>query len=337
MTLILSQYSDSTTDIVIDWLNYYGHSFIRLNGEDLLKKGAISFSENKFIFKIEGKETESENINSVWFRRAYSSNALYNLNEQKLNKSNLQIFTSHISKEAAAIYRLMECNLSDSYWLNSFTTSFTDKNRYLSIAKNIGLQIPNSYLFSDKSDLSDCLKRKGELIMKPSSDCVAFFSHEKDEAYTMYTEVINSNFLRDIPPTFFPTFFQEKVEKKYEVRAFFLEGKIYSMAIFSQLDSKTSIDFRHYNEETPNRLCPYKLPKAIEAKIKILMRQLSLNCGSLDFILSKNGDYIFLEVNPVGQFGWLSYICNYNIYEEVAKNLIKKDNDYGIKKIRDRK
>jgi len=50
------------------------------------------------------------------------------------------------------------------------------------------------------------------------------------------------------------------------------------------------------------------------------MLSLDLNCGSLDFI--KSGDkYYFLEVNAIGQFLGLSFICNYSLEKEIATYL----------------
>ena len=36
---------------------------------------------------------------------------------------------------------------------------------------------------------------------------------------------------------------------------------------------------------------------------------MSLNTGSIDLIKTKSGDYVFLEVNPVGQFSMVSFPC----------------------------
>ncbi len=46
-----------------------------------------------------------------------------------------------------------------------------------------------------------------------------------------------------------------------------------------------------------------------------------LNCGSIDMICSPNGEYVFLEVNPVGQYQWLERNCNYFISKHVAEVL----------------
>jgi glutathione synthase/RimK-type ligase-like ATP-grasp enzyme len=51
------------------------------------------------------------------------------------------------------------------------------------------------------------------------------------------------------------------------------------------------------------------------------MIKLGLDSGSIDMIVSTEGKYIFLEVNPVGQFGMVSYPCNYYIERDIADYL----------------
>lgn len=99
--------------------------------------------------------------------------------------------------------------------------------------------------------------------------------------------------------------------------------KFYSMAIFSQNDEKTSLDYRNYNMEKPNRNIPFQLPLNIEKNLKLLMKEKNLNTGSLDLIYSRDGEFILLEINPVGQFSWLSENCNYNIEKKIAELLTK--------------
>ncbi|MNQ59911.1 hypothetical protein D3C85_741740 [compost metagenome] len=107
-----------------------------------------------------------------------------------------------------------------------------------------------------------------------------------------------------------------------------MDKKCYSMAIFSQNNEKTKLDFRNYDKENPNRLVPYKLPEIVENRICDFMDAIGLNTGSLDIIKSViNGEYYFLEVNPFGQFGMTSAPCNYNLHKEVANFLINSTHD----------
>lgn len=51
------------------------------------------------------------------------------------------------------------------------------------------------------------------------------------------------------------------------------------------------------------------------------MNKINLNCGSIDILVDNNLNYFFLEVNPVGQFGMVSFPCNYNLENHIANYL----------------
>lgn len=51
------------------------------------------------------------------------------------------------------------------------------------------------------------------------------------------------------------------------------------------------------------------------------MNKLNYSSGSIDLVVDKDDKYIFLEVNPVGQFGMVSYPCNYGLEKIIAKAL----------------
>lgn len=96
------------------------------------------------------------------------------------------------------------------------------------------------------------------------------------------------------------------------------------MAIFSQSDSRTSVDFRHYRPDKPNRRVPFDLPIDLENKLKQLMSIMNLESGSIDLICDNSNRYVFLEVNPVGQFGMISDPCNYYLEKKIAEYLVQK-------------
>lgn len=97
------------------------------------------------------------------------------------------------------------------------------------------------------------------------------------------------------------------------------------MAIFSQSNSQTNVDFRKYDDKLPNRCVPYILPNKIENALRDLMNSLNLNTGSIDLIVDTQDNYYFLEINPVGQFGMVSQPCNYYLEKKVAEYLVQNN------------
>lgn len=55
------------------------------------------------------------------------------------------------------------------------------------------------------------------------------------------------------------------------------------------------------------------------AKNLMLLKKKLINPN---IVVDEKGDYYFLEVNPVGQYGMVEFPCNYKLNEKIAKYLI---------------
>ena len=204
-------------------------------------------------------------------------------------------------------------------------------NRLLTLdnASKVGLLIPDYAVITNFSQI-DSIDYIGEtFVVKTIDNGVYQFLDGK--AYYTYTEAMRKEDFRGKDVPLFPSVVMEIIEKKFEIRSFYLDGKFYSMAIFSQNNSQTAVDFRKYSDEKPNKNEPFKLPLEIEIKLDRLFRMHDLNCGSVDLIVDKDGNYVFLEINPVGQFQMTSLPCNYNLEQIIANYLAYGTHEDRIK------
>jgi ATP-GRASP peptide maturase of grasp-with-spasm system len=318
MILILTGEDDVSSDLVIEWLDYFNHDYVRINSLDFLYKNIEITQENGVIsIKINTQIINIDDIKVVWYRKFGVSgdsdffHEVYNTFNQNISRQLL--------KEFSKVLNYVNLIFKDKYWLTDPVNVSLNKLEVLKIASICGFSTPYSKLLNNKKDIDP----KCDFIVKSICDSTILCVAERN--FTMYTNIITPEDIKHIPSTFFPSLIQEKIEKEYEVRVFYLDKKCYSMAIFSQKDTQTKIDFRRYNWKCPNRSVPYKLPKQECVKIVKLMKMLGLNCGSIDLIKSTDGKYYFLEVNPTGQFGMVDFPCNYGLHKKVAEILVKLD------------
>jgi ATP-GRASP peptide maturase of grasp-with-spasm system len=323
MVLILSDESDLSTIDVIRWLDYYSHKWIRIGLDNKISVQSLHMdgSEYRFVITTErGEIINSEELTSYWYRRgALQFN--YHSNFEKIENLRLRTtISNHIQSELGYLREGIYHILSKLKHINDFRNSDVNKIIILDLAKKVGLNTPETLITTDNSKL-EMFRNSSSIISKAIQNGARFEFRENQElvSFLCYTEDFGNNEYCNS----FPSLFQHKLEKEYELRVFYLEGSFYSMAIFSQTDSQTETDFRKYNLKKPNRTIPYQLPKDIEIKLGLLMKHANLNSGSIDMIYTKNGEYVFLEVNPVGQFGMVSKPCNFNIEEKIAKFLIE--------------
>jgi glutathione synthase/RimK-type ligase-like ATP-grasp enzyme len=97
--------------------------------------------------------------------------------------------------------------------------------------------------------------------------------------------------------------FQECVPKRSELRVTIIGDDIFVAELLSQDHARTQYDWRHYDVQTPMRAAT--LPAEMVDRCFALVRGYGLNFGALDFILTPDDRYVFLEINPNGQWMWV--------------------------------
>lgn len=322
MIAILSKRDmELSTEQVLDWLEVLEADFVRINGRDILQSFSYSLNNERITNKLMPSD-----VNICWFRRWSDEDHLPDLvMKGDCSESNLITLYSHLKGEAAVINKSIFASLKNKKWLSSQSEISLSKIEMLQAAVESGLKTPKTLITTSKLELCEFFKENEEkVISKCISDGPFFYSNE--EFLSLKTVQVNQELIDQLPAQFFVSLFQEMVDKTYELRVFYLDGKFYPMAIFSQLDDQTAVDFRNYNLGKPNRTVPYNLPMEIELKLQKLMNNLKMTTGSIDMIRSTSGEYIFLEVNPVGQFGMTSSPCNYFLEKKIAQYLIANDN-----------
>lgn len=323
MILILSIEGDVSTDDVIDWLEYFGQPYYRLNDEDFISNHSVKFSigdTGSIEFEITNLNTgfriTNKDVSKVWLRKFgfYKKTELY----KRILKSYGVEFIDHLEREFYSTIKLLYLSLNSKKWLTHFSSVGPNKLAVLSIAKQCGLEIPHTICTNHKQHIEESFQKNEVLISKSIRDG-SFIKYGR-EMLSMY--VTNLSLTTKTPDNFFFSLIQNKVLKKFELRTFFIGRKFYTMAIYSQNDPQTKDDFRNYNFKNPNRWVPFSLPAELEKQIIKLAKRINLQTGSIDMIYTVDNKFIFLEVNPTGQFDMISKTCNYPIEREIAQYLI---------------
>lgn len=342
MVLIISNSDDQSTNKVIDWMCYFGIKFIRLNddSEFYIESIVISNSEVDFTIVIASNECDYRikfsELFSVWYRRGslkirLPDNKQFIIDNPSYANLSLEIFRLEVNPTLTYILTM----LASKFHINKYADNYTNKLYNLFAAKQFGISIPYTFISQYINKIRTKLDDNYEYISKSINDFYYININERkrtDSSILLQnkrvlgtkTELINKEnveweIFEDI---IYPSLVQEKLEKLFELRIFYLYGEFYSMAIFSQEDEKTKLDFRNYNLEDPNRTVPFLLPLELKNKLINLMKKIGLNCGSIDMVYTTAKEFVFLEVNPVGQFEQVSYPCNFYIEKHIANKLL---------------
>jgi glutathione synthase/RimK-type ligase-like ATP-grasp enzyme len=115
-----------------------------------------------------------------------------------------------------------------------------------------------------------------------------------------------------------PAIYQALVPKRFDLRVTIVGQRIFAAAIDSQSDPAAVVDWRH----TDNPRLPHhsvSLPEHVADKLLRLMDSFRLTFGAIDMIHTPDDDYVFLEVNPSGQWLWLDDMLEFGISNAVAE------------------
>lgn len=323
--LIISRADDRATLNVQKWLRYYNTDFTRLNFEDHTKI-TYHFDDNSqvgiSIFDSSNNLLiESKDIKSVWYRRGDINNFFY---KESLLLKDIQfenLFRKHLDNENSYYNELIHLGFYKYLHINNRLTSIPNKLWTLNIAAECGLMVPPSMVTCYRKDVLNFHKNNNEkIISKAIRDGISF--NIDDYYFTGYTELLPYELINQLNDEFFPTLFQAYIEKQFEIRTFFLNNTFYSTAIFSQNDQQTQVDFRKYNYSYPNRTPCFVLPMKVQESLRMLLKRININCGSIDLIKGKDNNIYFLEINPVGQFAQVSTPGNFYLEKQIAEYLI---------------
>lgn len=327
MILILTHGGDSTADMVIAHLQDLGGDFIRFNTEEFPQKSFLelrmSGSDIRGKIIVRERTIDIKSINCVWNRRPHKPEIDSRITNQAVRDWAVE--------ESHQALKILWSLLQNRFWMNSLEVNAQlDSNKWLQMkgAAEIGLKIPDSLITNIPSDaLAFCDEQNKSVALKAIKQEVIRYADKKTTMIMTKrlgeAEITQDNFKG---VTLTPAFLQQYVEKERELRITVVGKKIFCCEIDSQQTSETREDWRAHilaGEAPP--LKSHNLPNDIGRKCVELLEKLQLPFGCIDMIITPEREYVFLEVNPNGQWAWVEQKTGLPISSEIARFLIEND------------
>jgi glutathione synthase/RimK-type ligase-like ATP-grasp enzyme len=238
---------------------------------------------------------------SIWLRRWYQPAASKNLHpaDHKLAQTESAVFIHSIIATMAERER---------FWVNNPTAKLRADRKPLQLlnAKEVGLTIPNTLFSNDPQRIRKFFQIHNGLVIYKLFTSASWSSLSDEKSYATYTSLLDEVLLsNDASLSSSPGIYQTMVPKQFELRITVIGQSVFAAKIDSQIEGNYLTDWRA-NQTTGRMFCPvYELPPAIEAKCLHLMSRLGLVFGCIDMIVTPDDQYVFLEVNEMGQFLFL--------------------------------
>jgi glutathione synthase/RimK-type ligase-like ATP-grasp enzyme len=315
--LIIGQSSDPHVERVRQALDALGARSLIVDPQLSDPQISISFSggECRFEARAGGRVIVGSEISAVWWR--LKPGPEWPASDPELNA--MRVFRG---REWQHALEGLEVALPDARWVNPRSADRRARQKALQLreAARAGFAIPPTFMSNDPSKLTEQIQSWGErAIYKPFTP----YFPAADKA--VFTNRIDSSLIKSNEESvrLAPGIFQALIEKAYELRITLVGETIFAVRIESQQSATTRLDWRRdydalsYSEAN--------LSPAMEQDLLRLHKELGLVFGAYDFIVTPNGQYIFLEVNPVGQWLWLEDAIGVGISRALAELLARPD------------
>ncbi|HEX9940636.1 MAG TPA: hypothetical protein VGG03_01370 [Thermoanaerobaculia bacterium] len=192
----------------------------------------------------------------------------------------------------------------DAFWVNPLAGRLRADSKAVQLreAQRVGLTIPPTVMSNNPARIRQFLDEiGGRGIYKAFYP--AQWNGEERIAVLLTSEITPGDLPEDELLRLTPGIFQARVEKSHELRVTVMGSHVVTARLCSQEVEEAQLDWRAAGAQI--QLEPDRLPDAVEAACLRLMRSLGIVFGCFDFIVTPEGEHVFLEVNPSGQFLWV--------------------------------
>jgi len=256
----------------------------------------------------EGRQVYRGEIRAVWNRRIRPM-----VLHTDLKDDTSRLFAWSESNEALlGVWYSVNC-----FWMNPPISDEVAqrKIRQLQVARELDLSIPETVITNDPIVARDFVLLHGpDKVIRKAFRNIAQAPRE--------THLVSANDLTVIDTVkYAPVIFQRYIPADLDLRVTVIEDEIFAAAIRSEPGYE--IDYR--GGLSSAKVTPYSLPDEISLKLFELMKILKLNFGAIDMRVTPKGEHVFLEVNPAGEYLFISERTGQPIPAAIAASLERHD------------
>jgi hypothetical protein len=302
MILILTEPFDQHADHVIPMLKARGAELVRFHPEDFPARASVSIgytpnAQMRSLLRVGETAIDLAQLRCVWTRRPKPA-----VPHQQIQDATVREF---VADECQGFLRDL-WNALDCRWLPGPPATILRaqfKASQLRVAGELGLELPPTLVTNNPDEFLDFYRQhNGNIVSKLAG---VAFHRTMGNTFVRYTEVVSK---RDVGYAtaiqYCPVILQAYVPKRLELRITVVGREVFAAEIHSQHTHHTRHDWRRYDiGQTP--YFPHDLPPDVQAQCVRLVERLGLCYGAIDMILTPDGRYVFIEINPNGQYLWI--------------------------------
>lgn len=257
----------------------------------------------------------------IWFRRPARpvlSDAVHPADRKWANREHEEFFRW-----------LIEFLPADVFQVNSPERArrANSKIYQLQAAQRVGLRFPQTLYSNDTRKIRAFLRHHGgQAVYKSITQQGPWLLSDQSYA-VLYTSLLTEDGLPDdevLKAT--PGIFQQLLQKAFELRVTVIGKRVFPAKIDSQATRKGQLDWRRALDDMTWE--ETDIPAELSRTILKLMEEMGLAFGCLDFVVTPEGEYVFLEVNEMGQFLFVEHEAGTPLLDAFCEMLLQGKTDY---------
>ncbi len=213
------------------------------------------------------------------------------------------------------------CTHDSALWVNPLPCLHRSriKLQQLQLAKKIGMSVPKTLATNNYEKAVEFLKMNNACTK--SLDEASF--QVDGYLFPFYTRLVSGDEIIENRERIeiCHTLFQEFIDKKYDLRVTVIGNEVFPLAIHSQESELSQVDFRG--------LCPARMnqelveiPNKLKEQIITFVKQQGLVYSAMDFAVTAQNEYFFLENNCNGQWQWVDNVAEGKLSDAMVTLLL---------------
>jgi glutathione synthase/RimK-type ligase-like ATP-grasp enzyme len=318
MLLIITNSKDATADYLTEVLHRSGIAFVRFDTDKSLEGAVLEYAANTPRLALGGALYTPDLFDHVWYRRP---------ERLKLPQAADAPESKFLADEWSEALEGYFAHIPQAKWMNhpAYEAGAAHKLEQLSRAKGLGFRVPATLVTQNPDEARRFYRLHGGwLVVKPLArghvekggpglDTVIFTNRVRAEDLEDCDELARC-----------PTLFQEEIHKRLDVRITVVDSDIHAVGLSApDSDGRQRCDIRRNNMDDV-AYTPLALPTSVEGCIRSLMQSYNLRFSAIDMAVTEDGQWVFFEINPNGQWAWTDLEGVTNIAASFAKSFNRR-------------
>jgi hypothetical protein len=318
--LIVTNESDLASDFLVLRLQERQVPYFRLNTERLgdtvnaqiVVDGARSHFE---LSNVEGRRFCSWQFSGAYMRDPRPPDF-----ESQVVPEQVVWADSETREFIRSLWRMIPSDV----WFNDPQAVYRASNKVEQLirADALGFLTPRTLVTSDSRQLRPFLHDLGGIAIAKAVR--AGFMLSPGRLCFAPTQLIRSQDMPELETAApIPTIYQELIIKRSDVRVTVVGHQVFAAQLLSQQHPETSVDWRTWdflNLDLQHQ--SIELPASIANQCVALNHEFGLRYSAIDLVWNDEGEFVFLELNPVGQWAWIEQMLGLPIRDAIIDLLL---------------